>query len=106
MVGKGIRLFPLAGDVLRLRTVAVGAPTIERIRHPFATYRLSEVCCAVHITRSPEERLLTLGSPTGDAVREIAGLIMKLSGSQSKLINEPLPEDNKEDTPWPHCGKG
>jgi hypothetical protein len=85
--------------MLKLRTPVVGAPTIERIRHPFATYRLSEVCCAVHFTRSLEERPLTFGSPTGDAVREMAGLIMKLSSSQSKHINEPLPEDNKEVAP-------
>jgi dTDP-glucose 4,6-dehydratase len=46
------------------------------------------------LMRSSETRPVNLGSPVEHTVREIAGMVIELSGSESELVHEPLPEDD------------
>ena len=43
---------------------------------------------------SPETHPLNIGNPVEYAVKEVAGLILKLSGSSSELVYQPLPQDD------------
>jgi len=46
------------------------------------------------LMRSSETRPVNLGNPIEHTVREIAGMVIELSGSGSELVHEPLPEDD------------
>jgi dTDP-glucose 4,6-dehydratase len=48
----------------------------------------------VLLMRSSESRPVNLGNPQEHTVREIAGMVIELSGSESELVHEPLPEDD------------
>jgi dTDP-glucose 4,6-dehydratase len=48
----------------------------------------------VLLMRSSESRPVNLGNPQEYTVREIAGMVIELSGSESELVHEPLPEDD------------
>jgi dTDP-glucose 4,6-dehydratase len=48
----------------------------------------------VYLMRSAESRPVNIGNPHEMSVREIAEMIIALSGSQSELIYKPLPEDD------------
>jgi len=48
----------------------------------------------IRLMRSEETRPVNIGNPVEYSVREVAGLILELSGSASKLIYKPLPEDD------------
>jgi dTDP-glucose 4,6-dehydratase len=48
----------------------------------------------LRLMRSAERRPVNLGNPQELAVREIAGMIIELSGSGSEIAFEPLPEDD------------
>jgi dTDP-glucose 4,6-dehydratase len=50
--------------------------------------------CAIRLMRSTETRPVNIGSPHEMSVREIAEMIIEISGSESELIFEPLPEDD------------
>jgi nucleoside-diphosphate-sugar epimerase len=43
---------------------------------------------------SPETRPVNVGNPVEYTVKEVAALIMELSGSTSELVYEPLPQDD------------
>ena len=49
---------------------------------------------AVRLMRSSESRPVNIGNPIEYSVREVAGLILDLSGSESPIVYEPLPEDD------------
>lgn len=51
-------------------------------------------CGLIRLMKSGESHPVNLGNPQELAVREIAGIIIKLSGSKSDIIYEPLPEDD------------
>jgi dTDP-glucose 4,6-dehydratase len=46
------------------------------------------------LMRSSERRPVNIGNPIEYAVREVAEMIIELSGSDSELVFEPLPEDD------------
>jgi dTDP-glucose 4,6-dehydratase len=46
------------------------------------------------LMRSSEARPVNIGNPVEYSVREIAGMIIELSGSGSEIVHEPLPEDD------------
>jgi dTDP-glucose 4,6-dehydratase len=46
------------------------------------------------LMRSQERRPVILGNPVEYTVKEVAALILKLSGSESELVHKPLPEDD------------
>jgi dTDP-glucose 4,6-dehydratase len=46
------------------------------------------------LMRSSESRPVNVGNPTEYAVGEIARMVIELSGSESELVYEPLPEDD------------
>jgi len=46
------------------------------------------------LMRSTETRPVNVGNPTELTVREIAELVIRISGSESELVHEPLPEDD------------
>jgi len=46
------------------------------------------------LMRSPETRPVNIGNPVEYTVREVANLILELSGSESKLVHEPLSQDD------------
>jgi len=48
----------------------------------------------VRLARSDERRPVNIGNPVEYSVREVAGLILELSGSASELRFEPLPQDD------------
>ena len=48
----------------------------------------------VRLMRSDEVRPVNIGSPVEHTVREIAELIVEISGSRSGFVYEPLPEDD------------
>jgi dTDP-glucose 4,6-dehydratase len=48
----------------------------------------------LRLMRSPERRPVNLGNPQEMSVREIAEMIIELSGSGSGIVFEPLPEDD------------
>ena len=49
---------------------------------------------AIRLMRSSESRPLNLGNPHEMSVLEIARLVLELSGSESELVHEDLPEDD------------
>ncbi len=48
----------------------------------------------MRLMRSPEVRPVNIGNPVEYTVKEVAGLIVELSGSSSELVYEPLPQDD------------
>jgi dTDP-glucose 4,6-dehydratase len=48
----------------------------------------------VRLMRSDETRPVNIGNPVEHTVREIAELIVEISGSRSSFVYEPLPEDD------------
>jgi dTDP-glucose 4,6-dehydratase len=46
------------------------------------------------LMQSSETRPVNIGSPQEHTVREIAEMVIELSGSESELVHEPLPEDD------------
>jgi dTDP-glucose 4,6-dehydratase len=48
----------------------------------------------IRLMRSPERRPVNLGNPIEYTVREVAELVLELSGSPSELVYKPLPEDD------------
>jgi dTDP-glucose 4,6-dehydratase len=48
----------------------------------------------VRLMRSTETRPVNLGNPIEYTVRGVAELVLRISGSQSALVHEPLPEDD------------
>ncbi len=48
----------------------------------------------IRLMRSPEVQPVNIGNPVEYEVREVATLILKLSGSSSELVYEPLPQDD------------
>ena len=48
----------------------------------------------LRLMRSHENRPVNLGNPVEYTVREIAEMILELSGSQSEILYEPLPQDD------------
>ncbi|HEX2098930.1 MAG TPA: UDP-glucuronic acid decarboxylase family protein [Rubrobacteraceae bacterium] len=52
------------------------------------------VAGVLHLMDSKETRPVNLGNPHEYTVREIAGLILKLSGGSSGIVYKPLPEDD------------
>jgi len=50
----------------------------------------------IRLMRSTETRPVNIGSPHEMSVREVAETIIEISGSESELIFEPLPEDDPQ----------
>lgn len=48
----------------------------------------------VRLMRSPEHRPVNIGNPVEYRVRDVAEMILRLSGSESPVTHEPLPEDD------------
>ena len=48
----------------------------------------------IHLMRSPERRPVNIGNPVEYTVREVAELVLGLSGGPSDLVYKPLPEDD------------
>jgi dTDP-glucose 4,6-dehydratase len=48
----------------------------------------------IRLMDSEEARPVNIGNPVEDSVREIAEMIIELSGSQSEISHRPLPEDD------------
>jgi dTDP-glucose 4,6-dehydratase len=48
----------------------------------------------IRLMRSPEAQPVNIGNPVEYEVREVAALILKLSGSSSELVHLPLPQDD------------
>jgi dTDP-glucose 4,6-dehydratase len=48
----------------------------------------------LRLMRNPETRPVNIGNPVEYTVKEVAGLILKLSASASELVYEPLPQDD------------
>jgi dTDP-glucose 4,6-dehydratase len=48
----------------------------------------------IRLMRSSEWHPINIGNPVEYSVREVAELVLKLSGSESKLIYKPLPKDD------------
>lgn len=46
------------------------------------------------LMNSMESRPVNIGNPVEHTVREIAQMVMEISGSRSELVHEPLPEDD------------
>jgi dTDP-glucose 4,6-dehydratase len=46
------------------------------------------------LMRSEERRPVNVGNPVEYSVREVAALILKLSGSASEIVHKPLPKDD------------
>ena len=46
------------------------------------------------LMRSDERRPVNVGNPKERTVQEIAELVIELSGSESSIVYEPLPEDD------------
>ena len=46
------------------------------------------------LMRSAENRPVNIGNPHEMSVREVAEMIIEISGSQSRIVHEPLPEDD------------
>jgi nucleoside-diphosphate-sugar epimerase len=49
---------------------------------------------AFRLMRSDERRPVNVGNPVEYSVREVADLILELSGSASELVHKPLPKDD------------
>jgi dTDP-glucose 4,6-dehydratase len=48
----------------------------------------------LRLMRSEEARPVNVGNPIEYTVREVAELVLELSGSESSLVHEPLPQDD------------
>jgi dTDP-glucose 4,6-dehydratase len=48
----------------------------------------------LRLMRSPEDRPINIGNPVEYSVRQVAEMILEISGSQSGIVFEPLPEDD------------
>jgi dTDP-glucose 4,6-dehydratase len=48
----------------------------------------------LRLMRSAEDRPVNIGNPVEYSVRQVAEMILEISGSQSGIIHEPLPEDD------------
>jgi dTDP-glucose 4,6-dehydratase len=48
----------------------------------------------LRLMRSAENRPVNIGNPVEYSVRQIAEMILEISGSQSGIVHEPLPEDD------------
>ena len=48
----------------------------------------------LRLMRSPEDRPVNIGNPVEYSVRQVAEMILEISGSQSGIVQEPLPEDD------------
>jgi dTDP-glucose 4,6-dehydratase len=48
----------------------------------------------IRLMKSSESRPVNLGNPVEMSVREVAEMVIELSGSESGLVYEPLPEDD------------
>ena len=48
----------------------------------------------IRLMKSDETRPVNIGNPVEYSVREVAGMIIELSGSPSKISHQPLPEDD------------
>jgi dTDP-glucose 4,6-dehydratase len=48
----------------------------------------------IRLMRSDETRPVNIGNPVEYSVREVAGMIIELSGSPSEISHQPLPEDD------------
>jgi dTDP-glucose 4,6-dehydratase len=48
----------------------------------------------LRLMRSPEYRPVNIGNPIEYSVRQVAEMILEISGSQSAIVFEPLPEDD------------
>jgi dTDP-glucose 4,6-dehydratase len=48
----------------------------------------------LRLMRSPEDRPVNIGNPVEYSVRQVAEMILEISGSQSGIVFEPLPEDD------------
>jgi nucleoside-diphosphate-sugar epimerase len=46
------------------------------------------------LMKSPEARPVNVGNPQENTVRAIAELVIELSGTESEVVHEPLPEDD------------
>jgi dTDP-glucose 4,6-dehydratase len=46
------------------------------------------------LMRSAETRPVNIGNPVERTVREVAELVLELSGSESEIVHQPLPEDD------------
>jgi dTDP-glucose 4,6-dehydratase len=49
---------------------------------------------SLRLMRSSESRPVNIGNPQEYPVREVAGMIIELSGGGSEIVHEPLPEDD------------
>jgi dTDP-glucose 4,6-dehydratase len=48
----------------------------------------------LRLMKSPEDRPVNIGNPVEYSVRQVAEMILNISGSQSGIVHEPLPEDD------------
>jgi dTDP-glucose 4,6-dehydratase len=48
----------------------------------------------LRLMKSAEDRPVNIGNPVEYSVRQIAEMILEISGSQSRIVHEPLPEDD------------
>ena len=48
----------------------------------------------IRLMKSEETRPVNIGNPVEYSVREVAGMIIELSGSRSEISHQPLPEDD------------
>jgi dTDP-glucose 4,6-dehydratase len=48
----------------------------------------------LRLMKSAEDRPVNIGNPVEYSVRQIAEMILEISGSQSGIVHEPLPEDD------------
>ena len=49
---------------------------------------------AIRLMKSKETRPVNIGNPVEYSVREVAEMVIELSGSQSEISHQPLPEDD------------
>jgi dTDP-glucose 4,6-dehydratase len=48
----------------------------------------------LRLMKSPEDRPVNIGNPVEYSVHQVAEIILEISGSQSGIVQEPLPEDD------------
>jgi dTDP-glucose 4,6-dehydratase len=48
----------------------------------------------LRLMKSPEDRPVNIGNPVEYSVRQVAEMILKIAGSRSGIVFEPLPEDD------------
>src|SRR5919107_624178 len=76
LLGKPITLY---GDGTQTRSVQYIDDLIEGV---------------IRLMKSEETRPVNIGNPVEYSVREVAGMIIELSGSRSEISHQPLPEDD------------